>query len=124
MSRPTRLAIIGSWIVVAFVLLRMAWGGSVGGIIYVVSVTHPAVLLAGAGTIVGAIAIVILLMTGATSSAVTASIVLGILAVPLALVLMTQDHGSAPLMAVAALGALTLSAHAKLRPPVPSQPPS
>ena len=114
MNRVSRLAIAGCWLIVAFVLLRMAWGGSLGGIIYVIHVNHPAVLLAGAVTIVGAIAAAALLLTGATSWGLAISIVLGILAVPLALVLMTEDHGSAPVMGLAALVALGLSAKARL----------
>lgn len=107
---------------VAFVLLRMAWGGSIGGIIYVIHVNHPAVLLAGAVTIIGAIAAAALLLAGATSWGLAISIVLGVFAAPFALVLMTQDHGSAPVMGLAALVALALSARATLRSGAPTTP--
>jgi len=115
MSRPVRLTIIACWLVVAFLLLRMAYGGSIGGIIYVVEVTHPLELAAGAVAIAGALAAAFLLARGATQAGVSVSIAVGLLAVPLSVLLMTQDHGSAPVLGVAALVGLALSIRERLR---------
>jgi len=102
-------------VVVAFLLLRVAYGGSIGGIVYVVEVTHPFELAAGAVAIVGAIAAAILLLAGSTTTGVTASIAVGVLTLPLSLLLITQNHGSAPVIGLAALVALALAVRARLR---------
>jgi len=115
MSRPVRFTIVGCWVVVAFLLLRVAYGGSIGGIVYVVEVTHPFELAAGAVAIVGAIAAAILLVAGSTATGVTASIAVGLLTLPLSLLLITQNHGSAPVIGLAALVALALAVRARLR---------
>jgi hypothetical protein len=123
MSRPVRFTIVGCWVVVAFLLLRVAYGGSIGGIVYVVEVTHPFELAAGAVAIVGAIAAAILLVAGSTATGVTASIAVGVLTVPLSLLLITQNHGSAPVIGLAALVALALAVRARLRSaPAPTSP--
>jgi hypothetical protein len=115
MSRPLRLAIIACWLVVAFLLLRMAYGGSIGGIIYVVEVTHPLELVAGAVAIAGALAAAFLLARGATPAGLAVSIAVGVLTVPLSVLLITQDHGSAPVLGLAALVGLGLSVRERLR---------
>jgi hypothetical protein len=114
MSRTARVAIVGCWLVIAFTLLRMAWGGSVGGIIYVIGATHPVVLVAGLVTVVGAVLVSILFLAGDPLPALTASIALGVLAVPLGVVLI-PDHGSAPLVIALGLVAVGLSARTRLR---------
>jgi hypothetical protein len=119
MGRSSRFVIVACWLLVAFLLLRMAWGGSIGGIIYVIGVTHPILLAAGLVTIVGAIVVSYLLLSGATSSGLTASVALGILAVPLSVILI-PDHGSAPVVTVASLLALALSARARFRAAIPT----
>jgi hypothetical protein len=122
MSRPARFTIIACWLVVAFLLLRMAYGGSIGGIIYVVEVTHPLELVAGAVAIAGALAAAFLLARGATQAGVAVSIAVGVLAVPLSVLLITQDHGSAPVLGLAALVALALAVRQRLAPVAPSAP--
>jgi hypothetical protein len=123
MSRPVRFTIVGCWVVVAFLLLRVAYGGSIGGIVYVVEVTHPFELAVGVVAIVGAIAAAILLVAGSTATGVTASIAVGVLTVPLSLLLITQNHGSAPVIGLAALVALALAVRARLRSaPAPTSP--
>ncbi len=112
MSRSFRFAIGACWLVVAFLLLRMAYGGSLFGILYVIHHDHPAVLLADAVTILGALAVAILLARNATRWALRVSIALSVLAIPLSLLLITQDHGSAPVMGAAAVVALALSLRA------------
>ena len=112
MSRSFRFAIAACWLVVAFLLLRMAYGGSLFGILYVIHHDHPAVLIADAVTIVGAMAVAILLARNATRWALRISIALSVLAIPLSLVLITQDHGSAPVVGAAAAVALALSLRA------------
>lgn len=123
MSRASRIAIIGCWLIVAFLLARMAYGGDPGGIIYVIQVTHPVVLAAGAVTIVGSLAAALMLARRVTPAGLWLSIAVGGLATPLALVLVTQDHGSAPVVAAAAVIAMTLSAVAVLRRDLPTSPP-
>ena len=120
MSRPVRLTIVACWLVVAFLLLRMAYGGSIGGIIYVVEVTHPLELAAGAVAIAGALAAAFLLARRATPTGIALSIAVGVLAVPLSVLLMTQDHGSAPVLGLAALVALVLSIRERVRPVAPT----
>ena len=112
MSRSFRFAIAACWLVVAFLLLRMAYGGSLFGILYVIRHDHPAVLIADAVTIMGAFAVAILLARGATRWALRVSIALAFLAIPLSLLLVTQDHGSAPVVGAAAVVALALSLRA------------
>jgi hypothetical protein len=119
MGRSSRFVVAACWLLVAFLLLRMAWGGSIGGIIYVIGVTHPILLAAGLVTIVGAIVVSFLLLGGATSTGLTASVALGILAVPLSVILI-PDHGSAPVVTVASLLALALSARARFRAATPT----
>ena len=87
----------------------MAYGGSLFGILYVIHHDHPAVLIADAVTIVGAFAVAILLAKGATRWALRVSIALSFFAIPLSLLLVTQDHGSAPVVGAAAVVALALS---------------
>jgi hypothetical protein len=94
---------------VAFLILRMWWGGSLFGYIYVLHHDHPAVLIADAATIVGALAVAILLATGATHLALRISIALSYLVIAFSFVLATQDHGSAPAVGIAALVALALA---------------
>ncbi len=105
-----------SWAVVAFLLLRMAYGGSIGGILYVLRVNHPAILVIGALTIMGAASIAFLALRGMSPRALPLSIGLSLVALPLSIVLATQDHGSAPAIAVAATLAMIISVRAALRP--------
>jgi hypothetical protein len=122
-SRPFRIAVAACWLVVAFLLLRMAWGGSLFGIVYVVNFTHPAVLVAGAATIVGALLVAVLLARGASTRAPWFSIGLSCLAIPLSLVLATLDHGSAPAVGAAAAIAMALSLRRVLNSASSASPP-
>jgi hypothetical protein len=108
-SRAFRIAIAGCWLVVAFLILRMLWGGSLFGIVYVIHHDHPAVLIADAITVVGALGVAILLAIGSTSRGLRLSIVMSYLAILFSVVLATQDHGSAPAVGAAALVALALA---------------
>ncbi len=108
-SRRLRAAIAACWLVVAFLILRMLWGGSLFGIVYVIHHDHPAVLIADALTIVVALVIAVLLAIGATIPALRLSIVLSYLTILFSFVLATQDHGSAPVVGAAALIALALA---------------
>lgn len=108
MSRRFRFAIAACWLVVAFLILRMWWGGSLLGYIYVLHHDHPAVLIADAAVIVGALAVAVLLAVGATAQALRISIFLSYLVIAFSFVLSTQDHGSAPAVGAAALVALAL----------------
>ena len=87
----------------------MLWGGSLFGIVYVLHHDHPAVLIADALTIVGALTVAILLTVGRTVQAVRISIVLSYLTILFSFVLATQDHGSAPAVGAAALVAFALA---------------
>ena len=109
MSRSIRVAIAICWLVVAFLILRMLWGGSLFGIVYVIHHDHPVVLLADALTIAGALGVALLLAINSTSRAIRFSIVLSYLTILFSFVLATQDHGSAPAVGVAALVALALA---------------
>jgi hypothetical protein len=108
-SRLVRIAIAGCWLVVAFLILRMLWGGSLFGIVYVIHHDHPAVLIADGLTIVGAFVVAILLAAGSTTPALRISIVLSYATILFSLLLATQDHGSAPLVGVAAFIALAFA---------------
>jgi len=108
-SRWSRIALAACWLVVAFLLLRMAWGGSLFGIVYVLNYTSPAILIAGAVTIVAAVAVVILLARSAIGWALWTSVALSFIAIPLSVILSTQDHGSAPAITAAAVIAMTLA---------------
>ena len=108
MNRRFRAAIAACWLVVAFLILRMLWGGSLFGILYVIHHDHPAVLIADAITIVAAFGIAILLAVGATTPALRISIVLSYATILFSFVLATQDHGSAPVVGAAAVVALAL----------------
>jgi hypothetical protein len=108
-SRAFRIAIAGCWLVVAFLILRMLWGGSLFGIVYVIHHDHPAVLIADAITVVGALGVAILLAIGSTSRGLRLSIVMSYLAILFSVVLATQDHGSAPAVGAAGLVALALA---------------
>jgi hypothetical protein len=87
----------------------MAYGGGPGGIIYVVRFNHPAVLIAGAFVIAGGLTAAGLLVRGPSTRAAALSIGLALIAVPLSIVLATQDHGSAPLLAAAALAGFVIA---------------
>jgi hypothetical protein len=108
-SRRFRIAIAGCWLVVAFLILRMLWGGSLFGIVYVIHHDHPAVLIVDAITIVGALGVAILLLAGWSVRALRISIVLSYATILFSFVLATQDHGSAPAVGAAALIALALA---------------
>jgi hypothetical protein len=108
-SRSFRIAIAACWLIVVFLILRMWWGGSLFGYIYVLHHDHPLMLLADAATIVGALAVGVLLALGSMRRALRLSIVLSYLTILLSLVLSTQDHGSAPAVGAAALIALVLA---------------
>ena len=123
MSRASRIAIAACWLIVAFLLARMAWGGSIFGIVYVLDVSHPAALVAGAATIVGALAVATLLAKGPTHAALRSSIALSLFAVPFGLVLTTQEHGSAVAVVAAAVAAMALSLRAALAAPSGVSPP-
>jgi hypothetical protein len=97
---------------VAFLILRMWWGGSLFGFVYVLHHDHPVVLIADAATIVGALIAVLLLARGAMGPGLRISIGLAYLTIAFSVVLMTQDHGSAPAVGAAALLALILSRRA------------
>jgi hypothetical protein len=122
MSRWTRLTIIACWLIVAFLLLRMAYGGSPTGILYVVQVVHPLELAVWAVVTAGAIVAAILLAVGSSSAGVSLSIAVGIVAAPLSVLLISQNHGSAPVLGLAALLGLALSIRARLRPAAPIAP--
>jgi hypothetical protein len=111
------------WLVVAFLLLRMAWGGSLFGIVYVLNYNPPLVLIAGASTIAGALTVVLLLARRATPRALWLSIGLSFLAIPLSVVLATEDHGSAPAVGAASVIALALSLRTVTRRSSPTAPP-
>jgi hypothetical protein len=103
----------------------MAWGGSLFGIVYVLNYNPPAVLIAGAATVIGALAVTILLARGATAWALWVSITLSFVAIPLSVVLATQDHGSAPVVGAASVIAMALSLRgAAARPSGASPPPA
>jgi hypothetical protein len=121
--RSFRVAIAACWLVVAFLILRMWWGGSLFGFVYVLHHDHPAVLIADAVTIGGAVLVALLLARGATGWALRISIGLSYFTIAFSLVLATQDHGSAPVVGAAALLALALAVRAAVRPPSPSTPP-
>ena len=87
----------------------MLWGGSLFGIVYVIHHDHPAVLIADALTILGALAVAILLAAGSTGRALRISIALSYATILFSFVLATQDHGSAPAVGAAALVALALA---------------
>ena len=123
MSRATRFAIGACWLVVVFLILRMWWGGSLFGYIYVLHHDHPAVLLADAATIVGALAVVLLLAIGSTNRALRVSIALSYVTILFSIVLSTQDHGSAPAVGAAALIALVLARRINVGSPSSASPP-
>jgi hypothetical protein len=108
-SRRFRIAIAGCWLVVAFLILRMLWGGSLFGIVYVIHHDHPAVLIVDAITIFGALMVAILLAVSSISRALRLSVLLSYLTILFSFVLATQDHGSAPAVGAAALIALALA---------------
>jgi hypothetical protein len=122
-SRASRIAIAACWLIVAFLLARMAWGGSLFGIVYVVDVSHPAALVAGAATILGALTVAALLAKAPTHVALRSSIALSLFAVPFSIVLTTQEHGSAPAVVAAAVTAMALSLRAALAAPSGVSPP-
>jgi hypothetical protein len=123
-SRTSRFAIAACWLVVAFLLLRMAWGGSLFGIIYVLNYNPPAVLIAGGGTIVGALGAALLVARRASHLALWISIAIAFLAIPLSVVLATEDHGSAPAVGAAAVIAMALSLRGIAARPTEDSPPS
>ena len=123
MSRPFRLALAACWLVVAFLILRMIWGGSLFGYVYVLQHDHPVVLIADAATLIGALTVAILLARGATALAVRISIVLSYFTIGFSLVLSTQDHGSAPAVGAAAVIALLLARRIALTPSSGASPP-
>jgi hypothetical protein len=108
-SRPIRIAIAASWLVVVILILRMLWGGSLFGFIYVFHHDHPAVLIADGLTIVGALAVAILLATSSSRRALRLSVALSYFTIAFSFVLATQDHGSAPAVGIAAVIALALA---------------
>lgn len=123
MRRSFRIAIAACWLVVAFLILRMWWGGSLFGFVYVLHHDHPAVLIADAVTIAGALVVALLLARGATGPGLRISIGLSYFTIAFSLVLATQDHGSAPVVGAAALLALALAVRAAVRSPSPISPP-
>jgi hypothetical protein len=123
-SRPLRIAIAGCWLVVAFLILRMLWGGSLFGIVYVIHHDHPAVLVADGITIAAALVVALLLAAGSIQRALRLSIVLSYATILFSLVLATQDHGSAPAVGAAALIALALARRTALAARAGSPPPA
>lgn len=109
MTRPVRYAIAACWFVVAFLILRMLWGGSLFGIVYVLHHSHPIILLADAGTVVAAVAVAVVMMTRASQLALGISTALSCFTIGFSFVLATEDHGSVPAIAVAAVIALVLA---------------
>lgn len=109
MTRPIRFAIAASWLVVVFLILRMWWGGSLFGFIYVIHHDHPAVLIADGLTIFAALVVALLLARGSSTRALRLSIVLSYFTIAFSFVLATQDHGSAPAVGIAAVVALAIA---------------
>jgi hypothetical protein len=108
-SRSIGFGIAAAWLVVAFLILRMLWGGSLFGFIYVFRHDHPAVLIADAVAIVGGLAVALLLAKGSYRRALRLSIALSYFTIVFSFVLATQDHGSAPAVGIAAVVALALA---------------
>lgn len=79
------------------------------GIIHVLRFAHPALLITGAVTVVGALSVVVMIARDAVPQALRTSTALSILAIPLSVVLAAEDHGSAPTMAAASTIAAAIS---------------
>jgi len=115
-SGRSRLALAACWVVVAGLLLRMAWGGSLFGILYVVRVVHPLTLLVGAITILAAGGLTVGLLNRPSRGMLWVSVGLSTAAIPYGVVLAGDGHGSAGALGLAAAAALAIAIHTLDRP--------
>lgn len=112
MSDRSRIALAVSWIVVAGLLTRMAWGGSLLGILYVVRAVHPLTLLVGAFSILIAGGVTFSIVIRPSRRTLWVSTGLSIFVIPLSLVLAGDGHGSAVALGAAAVAALAIAVRA------------
>ena len=119
MSDRFRVALAICWIVVAGLLARMAMGGSLLGILYVVRVVHPLALLVGAGSIALAGGVALGVVTGPSRRTLWVSTGLSLVVIPFSLVLAGDGHGSAGALGGAAVVALAIAIRSLGRKPEP-----
>ena len=117
MSVRSRIALAVSWIVVAGLLARMAWGGSLLGILHVVRVVHPLTLLIGACAIAIAGGVTLGVVTGPSRRTLWVSTGLSLVVIPFSLILAGDGHGSAGALGGAAAVALAIAIRSLGRKP-------
>ena len=117
MSVRSRIVLAVSWIVVAGLLARMAWGGSLLGILHVVRVVHPLTLLIGACAIAIAGGVTLGVVTGPSRRTLWISTGLSFVVIPFSLILVGDGHGSAGALGGAAAVALAIAIRSLGRKP-------
>jgi hypothetical protein len=110
-SDRSRIALAVCWIIVAGLLVRMALGGSLLGILYVVRVVHPMVLLVGACSVLIAGGLTFRVLTRPSRGTLWVSTGLSLLVIPFSLVLAGDGHGSAEALGGSAVAALAVAIH-------------
>ncbi len=110
-SDRSRVALAVCWIMAAGLLVRMAMGGSLGGILYVVRHVHPVTLLVGASSILIAGGVTFKVLTRPSRGTIWASTGLSLLVIPFSLVLAAGGHESALAVGGSAVAALAIAIH-------------
>ena len=119
MSDRSRVALAICWIVVAGLLARMAMGGSLLGIQYVVRAVHPLTLLVGAFSILIAGGVILGVVAGPSRRTLWASTGLSLVVIPFSLILAGDGHGSAGALGGTAVVALAIAIRSLGRKPEP-----
>lgn len=110
-SGRARILLVACWIIVAGLLVRMAWGGSFLGILYVVRVVHPVALLVGACSVMIAGGVTFRVLTRPSRRTLWVSTGLSLLVIAFSLVLAAGGHESAGALGGSAVAALAIAIH-------------
>lgn len=121
-SGRARIVLGACWVIVAGLLVRMAWGGNALGVLYVVRVNGPATLLVGAVCMLVAGGVAVRILTRPSRGTLWVSTGLSLLVIPFSLVLAGDGHGSAGALGGSAVAALAVAIHSlgRSREPVTS----
>ena len=117
MSGRARIVLVTCWVIVAGLLVRMAWGGNALGVLYVVRVSDPATLLVGAFSVLLGGGVTFGLVIRPSRGTLWVSTGLSLVVIPLSLVLAGDGHGSAGAVGVAAAVALAIAIRSLGRKP-------